>query len=772
MQKVKNVLLVVCVILPALLITLDNLFPLPLKEARMARVVLSDDGTPLWRFADGNGVWRFPVSIDEVSPYYIDALLAYEDRYFYHHFGINPVSVVRAFFQNLYSGKIVSGASTLTMQTARLIEPHRRTLLGKTRQLWRALQLEWHLSKDEILTIYLNRAPFGGTIEGIRAAAWSYLGKEPAELSRAEAALMVALPQAPSRLRPDRFPKEAQNARDKVLDRLLKFGVFSEEQVKDAKEEDIYLPPRFVPQLAPLFARRTLAMTDDLVIETNIDAAMQENLEDIARNAKSALRPATSLAFLVVDHTDMSVKAYVGSADINDESRFGHVDMVSAIRSPGSTLKPFIYTLAIDEGLIHSESLLLDTPRIASYRPANFSTAFSGAASASQALEKSLNLPAVQLMEAYGPKRFTAKLSNAGIKLALPRHGEPNLSIILGGVGISLDRLVSAYSAFARGGSISPLRYLKGDDLASYDFVGAGAAWVTRRMLSGEADPAFYRHGFVSMAYKTGTSYGYRDAWAVGISSRYIIGVWVGRPDGTPVAEQFGAAVAVPFLLRINNYLHSRAISSFIINYSLDEMPASVGSASICWPSGQPLPKGDPNCRVEKRAWIVNGVTPPTLLSNTQDFLMGGWYTYYEDDRHERVAFDCKNAVKKRLALWPVALSPWLSAGEQISRRLPKKSKICPPSEESELVRPLFIKEVKDGDIFTKHKSETLLIPAISSQGGSGTRWWFLNGDLIAQNGENDFLSYTFTKNGGYQLVVMDESGQSYKVEFGVEGIE
>jgi penicillin-binding protein 1C len=658
------------------------------------------------------------------------------------------------------------------MQTARLIEPHGRTIFGKIRQIWRALQLEWHLSKDEILTIYLNRAPFGGTIEGIRAATWSYLGKEPSELSRAEAALMVALPQAPSRLRPDRFPKEAQNARNKVLNRLLKFGIFSEEQVKDAKEEDIYLSPRFVPQLAPLFARRALLMTGDRVIESNIDASMQESLEEMARNAKSALRPATSLAFLVVDHTDMAVRAYVGSADMNDESRFGHVDMVSAIRSPGSTLKPFIYALGIDEGLIHSESLLLDTPRVSSYRPENFSSAFSGAVSASEALEKSLNLPAVQLMEAYGSKRFAAKLSNAGIKLMLPRYSEPNLSIILGGAGISLDRLVSAYSAFARGGSISPLRYLKNDELISYNFVGEGAAWVTRRMLSGEADPAFYRYGFLSMAYKTGTSYGFRDAWAVGVSSRYIIGVWVGRPDGTPVAEQFGAAVAVPFLLRINNYLQSRAISSFIVNNALDEMPASVGSASICWPGGQPLPKNDPNCRVEKRAWTVNGVTPPTLLSSAQDFLMGGWYTYYEDDRHERVAFDCKNAVKKQLALWPVALSPWLDAGEQISHRLPKKSKVCPPSEDSELVRPLFIKEIKNGAVFTKHKSETFLIPTISSQGGSGTRWWFLNGDLIAQNGENEFLNYSFTKNGDYQLVVMDESGQSCKVEFAVEDIE
>ncbi|MDR3346346.1 MAG: penicillin-binding protein 1C [Campylobacteraceae bacterium] len=750
---------------------LDKIFPLPLIEAKMSRIVVASDDTPLWRFADEEGIWRYPVSIEDVSPLYIEALLTYEDRWFYQHLGINPLSMLRAFFQNIFEGKVVSGASTLSMQTARIIEPHKRTLSGKIRQIWRTMQLEWHLSKDEILTLYLNRAPFGGTIEGIGAASWTYLGKTPLELNHAEAALMVALPQSPSRLRPDRYPAKAQNARDKVLERIKKFGVWDDTTIKEAKEEDIYLPPRFVPQLSPIFARRSLGMSDERIIKTNIDASMQQNLEEMARNAKAVMHASTSLAMLVVDHTDMSVKAYVGSVDFNDGERFGHVDMVNAIRSPGSTLKPFIYALAINEGLIHSESLLQDVPRLSSYSPENFNTAFSGAVSASEALSRSLNLPAVQLIEAYGAKKFTAKLANSGINLKLPLHSEPTLAIILGGAGINLEGLVSGYSAFARGGQISPLRYFKDDPLISYPFVDAGAAWITRRMLSGESNPDFYRHGFLSLAYKTGTSYGLRDAWAVGISSKYIIGVWVGRPDNTPVPDQFGAHTAVPFLYQVNNYLLSRAQNSFLLNAYLDEKPPAVSVQNICWPSGQSLKAKDPNCRVIKKAWIHNALTPPTLLSSTQEAMNGGWFTYYVNDKNERVAYDCKNAVQKKLALWPVALGSWLPKSERVSERLPKKSRTCPPLDDGELTRALLIKDVKTDTVFTLPKSGDELIPKISSQGGRGKRWWFLNGELIAVNGENEFLNYKFVENGHYQLVVMDESAQGDKVEFIVENI-
>ena len=248
----------VLLILWGLVFAADRLWPLPLKEVSPARVVTDEKGIPLWRFADSEGIWRYPVTIEEVSPRYLEALIQYEDRWFWEHPGVNPFSVMRAAWQDLRSGKVVSGGSTLTMQVARLLDPHPRTFGGKIRQLWRAMQLEWHLSKRDILTLYLNRAPFGGTLQGVGAASWAYLGKSPAQLSYSEAALLAVLPQAPSRLRPDRWPDRAEAARNKVLERMVTQGVWTAQQVKESREEPVWLAPRQMPQLAPLFTRMML----------------------------------------------------------------------------------------------------------------------------------------------------------------------------------------------------------------------------------------------------------------------------------------------------------------------------------------------------------------------------------------------------------------------------------------------------------------------------------------------------------------------------------
>lgn len=538
-------------LLAGLLWLADRIWPLPMPGDDLARVVLAEDGTPLWRFADTDGVWRYPVSPDEVSPLYLQALLTYEDRWFYHHPGVNPLALARAAWLNLRGGRVVSGGSTLSMQVARLLDPHDRTLAGKLRQLWRTLQLEWHLSKREILQIYLNRAPFGGTLQGVAAASWAYLGKSPRHLTPAEAALLAVLPQAPSRLRPDRHPERAQRARDKVLQRLAEYQVWPARQIREAAEEPLVLAPRQEPALAPLLARRLNSANSPPLIRTTLDAALQRRLEDLLLGWRARLPERTSAAILVVEAQTMAVRAYLGSIDLTDERRFGHVDMVRSLRSPGSTLKPFLYGMALDDGLIHSESLLQDVPRrYGDYRPGNFSMGFSGPVSASSALALSLNLPAVQLLEAYGPKRFAAQLRMAGMPLALPPLAEPNLSLVLGGAGGRLEDLVGGYAAFARGGNSAQVRLQPQDPLVERRLLSPGAAWIVRRILSGQARPDRDPHAELvqrpQLAWKTGTSYGFRDAWSIGVGPRYLIGVWIGRPDGTPVAGQFGLASAAP----------------------------------------------------------------------------------------------------------------------------------------------------------------------------------------------------------------------------------
>jgi penicillin-binding protein 1C len=762
-----------CVVLViALLWLADRIWPLPLPKDDLARVVLAEDGTPLWRFADANGVWRYPVQTSEVSPYYLDALLTYEDRWFYEHPGVNPLALVRATWQNLTGARVVSGGSTLSMQVARLLDPHSRTFHGKLRQLWRTAQLEWHLSKDEILNLYLNRAPFGGTLQGVAAASWAYLGKSPAQLTHAEAALLAVLPQAPSRLRPDRHPQRAQQARDKVLRRLAEFQVWPQSAVDEALEEPLLLAPRLEPSLAPLLARRLNRPDSPPLIRTTLDATLQRRLEDLLLGWRARLPEHTSAAILVVEEETMAVRAYLGSVDINDAKRFGHVDMISALRSPGSTLKPFLYGMALDDGLIHSESLLQDVPRrYGDYRPGNFSMGFSGAVPASTALSSSLNLPAVQLLEAYGPKRFAGQMRIGGVPLALPALAEPNLALILGGAGSRLEDLVSGYSAFARNGRSAAIRLQPDDTLKERPLLSPGSAWIVRRILSGQArpdrDPRAELVQRPVLAWKTGTSYGFRDAWAIGVGPRYLIGVWIGRPDGTPVPGQFGLASAAPLMLQVHDVLTNRD-SQRGISAPVKPVPANVGVAAICWPLGQPMNRSDPNCRRQRFAWTLDNTTPPTLQALDQPLSVGLMESVWVNAKGLRVDAHCPGAVSKNIALWPAPLEPWLPRVERREARIPPADPDCPPPALA-ASSPLSIVGVREGDqLRLPAASQQALRLKISALGGSGRRWWFLNGAPLGDSANQDSINASFEQLGRYQLSVLDEAGQTARLEFSV----
>ena len=756
--KLFKFLLVLLVLFVGGFFVADYLFPLSVSQNKTTQTVVADDETPLWRFADKNGIWRYSVSLDEVPDYYLDVLLNYEDRYFYDHIGINPISLLRAAWQNISNDRIVSGGSTISMQVARLLYPHDRTLFGKLKQIFRTFQLELHYSKKEILTLYINHAPYGGTIEGIGAASWSYFGKQPKALTRSEAVLLAVLPQAPSRLRPDRFPERAKQARDKVLDRLAEYQVWSNDLIEQVRRDEVWVYPRKAPQLAPLLAYRLKQQyPNEDIIHSTIDVSLQYNLEDLAVNRKNQLPPKSSLAILVVDHTDMTVKGYVGSADFNDKERFGQIDMIRALRSPGSTLKPFIYAFAIDDGMIHSESLLQDVPRITSdYRPTNFDEGFYGPVSASEALSKSLNLPAVQLIELYGPKRFSAKLAGIGLPLSSIAN-EPNISYILGGASLRMDNLVSAYSAFARHGEVSPLRFTKKEPLINKPLISDGSAWITRQMLINSN----------LLAYKTGTSYGYRDAWAVGVNPRYLIGVWVGRPDGTPVAGQYGSISAMPILQQVNSILLNREnrLNRFITS---NKKPESVSSMKICWPLGQPLPESDVNCHRQKTAWILDKMVPPTLSTYSElknNIYRSGWINIWVNARGERVAADCLGAQKKQVALWPVSLENWLLTKERRQSILPPIDKTCPIMGK-DIFTSLNIVGLRDKQLIRALPGINQVTVDLTPEGGYGEKWWFLDGELVANSQNNEKIALTVTKKGKHRLLLLDESGQIVRLTF------
>jgi len=531
-----------------------SLGPLPFEKAREVSTSIVDrNGKLLRAYAMADGRWRLPVDAKtSVDPTYLNLLLAYEDRRFREHAGVDPLALSRAAFQLATRGQIVSGGSTITMQLARLMEPRRqRSAYAKLRQIVRALEIERRLNKDQILNLYLTLAPFGGNLEGIRAASIAYFGKEPKRLSLAEAALLVALPQSPETRRLDRFPNAARAARDRVLDRMVDEHRVSKDDAAQAKAVPVQRFRKPLPILAPHAADQAVAiMKNTPVIKLTLDQSLQKVLEPLARDRASALGPNISVAILVVDNESGDVLAHVGSADYFDDSRAGQVDMTRAVRSPGSTLKPFIYGLAFEDGFVHPESLIEDRPiRFGSYAPENFDMTFQGTVPVRKALQLSLNVPAIALLDRVGASRLASRLRQAGANLVLPKDEAPGLAMGLGGVGVTLQDLALLYTGLPRLGTTRPLREIIGakdlprEPLRLMDQV---AAWQVGGVLLGTPPPENAVRNRI--AFKTGTSYGYRDAWSVGFDGRLTIAVWVGRPDGAPVPGLIGRMAAAPIL--------------------------------------------------------------------------------------------------------------------------------------------------------------------------------------------------------------------------------
>ncbi|PWK61645.1 penicillin-binding protein 1C [Roseicyclus mahoneyensis] len=513
--------------------------------------VLDRNGDLLRAYTVEDGRWRLPVSLDAVDPGFVEMLVAYEDRRFYRHHGVDPRAFVRAAWQAVTTGRVVSGGSTLTMQVARLLENSGTGVWqGKIRQIRLALALERRLGKDEILTLYLHLAPYGGNIEGIRAATLTWFGVEPHRLTAAQSALLVALPQAPSSRRPDRFPEAARIARDRVLDRAVRFTGLTEAEVEWARAAPIPTLRRDFPVLAAHLADRALTQRPTQgTHRLTLEAGLQGRMEQLARRAVEGQGPQMSAAIMVLDHRTGEILASVGSPDYTDMARQGFVDMTQAVRSPGSALKPLIYGLAFDAGLAHPETRIADRPTgFGSYRPQNFDNVFRGEVSVAEALQTSLNIPAVALLDAMGPAQMLAAMRRAGMEVRLPEgDGGAGLAIALGGLGTRMEDLMGLYAALARGGTAVDLRWRDDDPMAEGARVmGPVAAWYLGDVLGDVPPPPTAPR--VQLAYKTGTSYGHRDAWAFGYDGRHVVGVWLGRADGAAVPGAFGAEVSAPVL--------------------------------------------------------------------------------------------------------------------------------------------------------------------------------------------------------------------------------
>ncbi|WP_350336242.1 penicillin-binding protein 1C [Coralliovum pocilloporae] len=524
----------------------------------LSREVVDRDSHLLRAFQTPDGFWRLAVDKDKVDPVYLSYLMAYEDADFYRHSGVDYPALLRAALQYAWHGRPVSGGSTLTMQVARLLmKSSTRSLTGKAQQILFAWKLEAALSKEEILALYLHLAPFGGNVEGIRAASLAYLGKEPGRLTPAEAALLVALPQSPEQRRPDRFSDRLKVARDRVLHQVRDYGALGDDDLLAALKARAIRGRKAFPAYAPHLTERVAqqaGVSHRAPIRLHLERELQKRLEVYLSDVLPE-REGLSGAVLVADIRTGAIRASVGSADYLDAERLGFVDMTRAIRSPGSALKPLIYGLAFDEGLAHPASLIEDRPTgFGSYQPVNFDGRYRGTVTVRDALTLSLNIPAVSVLDAVGPARMMTHMRKAGMTPVLPRGTHTGLAIGLGGVGVTLRDLVQLYAAIGNGGETIVLKDapdgqqegLSQNSVAPVAVLSENAAWYLSDILKDSPPPRGRKGGRI--AFKTGTSYGYRDAWAIGFDGRTVIGVWVGRVDGAAVPSLSGLETAAPIL--------------------------------------------------------------------------------------------------------------------------------------------------------------------------------------------------------------------------------
>ncbi len=554
-RLVPGILLAMAMLLGVGLV-LDRAFPLPLgRFLDRSSLVVARDGSWLRAFPADDGRWRMLTRPDQVPDLFLDLLVAAEDRRFFLHPGVDPLALGRAFQQWATRGEVVSGGSTLTMQVAKLIDPQPRTLGAKAVEMFRALQLTLHHGRNEVLAMWLTLAPFGGDLEGVRSASLAWFGKEPSMLGPAEIALLVTMPRSPERLRPDRYPAAARAARDGLIARLQVQGALTADTAAAATAMPVPRHRRPLPMRAPHLSERLVARLapGDDELPTTLDPALQDGVERLLRAAAATLSPPIGAAAVVVEQDSGSVRAWAGSTDYFDRLRHGMVDHVTAVRSPGSTLKPFAYGLAFDRFLAHPATVVHDEPRrFADYAPDNFDDGFSGEVTVAQALQRSLNLPAVTMLERLGPIGFVQALDDAGLPLRLADGQQPGLPVILGGVGVTLLDLVAGYGAIAADGRLRAPRVLSDAPTdAGRPLLSPAAAAALRTILGGVPQASGARPDRV-LAYKTGTSFRYKDGWAVGFDGRHVAGVWVGRSDAASCGRACtGQGGAAPLLARI-----------------------------------------------------------------------------------------------------------------------------------------------------------------------------------------------------------------------------
>ncbi len=743
-------------------------FPLPVEKLHRpaATFVYSREGRMLSCFTSSDRFWRRPVPLKEISPRLIEAVLCMEDRWFYYHPGVNPVALAQAAVDNLRAGHIKRGGSTITMQIARMIEPKERTYASKAIEILRALQLELHYSKDELLELYFNLAPYGGNIEGVGAATYFYFEKEPSRLSWSEAAILTAIPASPTRFRPDRDRELCRNRRDRVLETLHAEGVIDDDLYASALEETLpqerVTPPASAPHYSQWVSQKYRSHS---TVRSTLNHDIQTMCEQLVGRHHARLAPLdiNNLAVVVLDNRRHDLLAMVGSADFTDEPHSGQINGALAKRSPGSALKPFVYALGLEQGLISPSQQIEDIPvNYSGYQPDNYDEQFHGLVTVRDALVNSYNVPAVNLTSRIGLKNFYDMLRSGGLTTIDRKPEEYGLPLVLGACEVQLLDLTNLYATVASSGYYRPVSDTIGamPSDTGRQLLSEQVCYVLSDLLSGLKRPDLptaweSTADMPRVAWKTGTSYGRKDAWSIGYNPRFTVGVWAGNFDGAGSADIVGAAIATPLMIEIFHELVGQKAEEWFA------MPKGVGMRRVCALSGK-LP--GPFCSETREELYIEGVSPIERCDLHQRILVDRSTGY----RHCAACSDGYDLVDSIVVVYPSKTAGWLALNG-IATSLPEHNPKCRTMLQGDapvIVSPEDNASYEIASEIPRDYQQILLQASV--QNCRSRLHWFLNGEHYRTVPSGQRLFYP-PQPGSYRLTCVDDQGRASSVRFSVK---
>ncbi len=730
-------LIISVIVLVSILFILNLIFPLKI-DLNYSTIITDESGNVIHAFLNNNEKWRMKTELTEITPQLRKAIINKEDKYFYYHFGVNPVAICRAAANNMFSGRRTSGASTITMQVARMLEPKERSVFSKLKEIFRAFQLEWYYSKDEILQMYLNLVPYGSNIEGVKSASIIFFQQTPEHLSLAQTVTLAIIPNRPSSLQLGKNNDYIRKERNRWLENFRSEKIFSVEEIKDAELEPLDVKRHEVPQQISQLAFRLKKKFPSLaIIHTHINSLVQAKTRELAYNYLQRVKSygVFNSAVMILDNKTKAVVAYLGSADLNDALHNGMVDGVKAVRSPGSTLKPFLYALSFDKGLITPKTIIADVPvNYNGYNPENYDEKFRGNVTVDFALANSLNIPAVKVLADLGVKYFIQKLQAAGFRQVSKDGNKLGLSTILGGCGVRLEELVGLFSSFATDGNFREPQFAYNDSAhLTQQLFSSSAAFMITDILSGLARPDLplqYQNlvHLPKIAWKTGTSFGRRDAWSIGYNKRFTIGVWVGNFTGEGVPELSGAEVATPLLFDLFNAIDYNSTNDWFT------MPQEMNIRYVCSQSGLPL---NDFCSDAVMDYFIPGISPNQKCQHEK-------YVYVSPDETISYCMSCVPDIGYKKKLFP-NLSPELIDFYE-SQNIPYQ-KIPPHNPDCKRVfsseAPKIISPSDGGEYILEKKGNNRV--ALSCQAGNDVKkvYWYVNDKFLQETDATEKIFFT-----------------------------